>query len=182
MMSSAIFRLSPLIRITLLLLYLSLTLPLPFLAEVTNAPISSHFFWLGISIGWIILYGVLTERVILNEEGIQVSYAAWVPALFRKGWFLSWSDIKDLKPRTTGQGGIIYYLLSKNEEAYLLPMRVAGFSKLVNILQQKTSIDTTDVYPLSQPWMYGILLVFTLLLLLIDVWTITTALSGGLLV
>ncbi|MEM7726147.1 MAG: hypothetical protein AAF208_07200 [Cyanobacteria bacterium P01_A01_bin.45] len=176
------FRLSPLIRITLLSLYVSLTLPLPFLAEVTKAPIPSTWFWLGIGFGLIVLYGVLTERTILNEEGIQVSYAVWVPKLFRRGWFLPWSEIKELKPKTTGQGGIVYYFLSKNNQAYLLPMRVAGFSRLVKIVQQKTGIDTTDVYPLSQPWMYGILLIFTLLLLLVDVWTVTTALSGGLLV
>ena len=35
------FRISPLIRITLLGLYLALTLPLPFLAEFANAPHST---------------------------------------------------------------------------------------------------------------------------------------------
>ncbi|MDB9377087.1 hypothetical protein PN460_04340, partial [Nodularia sphaerocarpa CS-585A2] len=61
-------------------------------------------------------------------------------------------------------------------KAYLLPMRVAGFSRLVKIVETKTGINTTDVRPLAQPWMYLTLLVFTLLLLLIDAWTITTAL------
>ena len=35
-----VFRISPLIRITLLSLYVALTLPLPFLAEVTQASVS----------------------------------------------------------------------------------------------------------------------------------------------
>jgi hypothetical protein len=87
--------------------------------------------------------------------------------------------VKDLKPRTTGQGGIVYYFLSKEEKAYLLPMRVAGFAKLVREVQVKTGIDTTDVIPLAQPWMYLILLGFTLLLLLVDAWTITTAIALG---
>ena len=56
-------------------------------------------------------------------------------------------------------------------------MRVAGFTQLVKQVQAKTGIDTTDVRPLAQPWMYLILLIFTLLLLLIDAWTITTALA-----
>jgi len=172
--STSIFRLSPLIRITLLSLYVTLTIPLPFLAKVT-APIAPIWLWVGISIGFVALYAALSERVILDDRGIQVTYPLWVPQWFRGGWFLSWSEIKELKPRTTGQGGLVYYFLSQEGKAYLLPMRVAGFAKLVREVQAKTEIDTTDVIPLSQPWMYLILLVFTLLLLLVDAWTITTA-------
>ena len=56
-------------------------------------------------------------------------------------------------------------------------MRIAGFARLVNIVQAKTGIDTSNVYPLAQPWMYMILFVLTLLLLLVDGWTITNALT-----
>ncbi|HLO85801.1 MAG TPA: hypothetical protein VK203_12450 [Nostocaceae cyanobacterium] len=173
------FRLSPIIRITLLSLYIALTVPLPFLAEVTKAPTPPTFLWVGITIGFIGLYAVLTERVLVNDEGIQVTYPVWVPRFFRKGWSLPWSEVKQLKPRTTGQGGIVYYFLSQDGKAYLLPMRVAGFARLVNIVQTKTGIDTTDVKPLSQPWMYLILFCFTLLLLLVDAWTINTAVTLG---
>ncbi len=133
--------------------------------------------WAGISIGLVALYAVLTERVIVDDQGIQVTYPAWVPRFFRKGWILPWSEVKELKPRTTGQGGLVYYFLSQDGKAYLLPMRVAGFARLVQIVQAKTGIDTTDVRPLAQPWMYMILLGFTLLLLLVDGWTIATALT-----
>jgi len=43
----------------------------------------------------------------------------------------------------------------------------------------QTGIDMTDVRPLAQPWMYLILLALTLLLLLVDAWTITTAITHG---
>jgi hypothetical protein len=99
-----------------------------------------------------------------------------VPRLFRKGWSLPWSEIQALKPRSTGQGGLVYYLLSRSGQGYLLPMRVAGFAQLVRIVQARTGIDTRDVQMLAQPWMYLILLGFTLLLLAIDAWTIWTAL------
>jgi hypothetical protein len=56
-------------------------------------------------------------------------------------------------------------------------MRVAGFAELVRRVQAETGIDTTDVRPLAQPWMYLILLLFTVLLLAIDAWTITVALG-----
>ncbi|MBW4645414.1 MAG: hypothetical protein KME23_20890 [Goleter apudmare HA4340-LM2] len=177
--SASIFRLSPLIRMTLLSLYVALTVPLPFLAEVTAAPLPPRLLWVGISIGLVALYAVLTERVILDDQGIQVTYPTWVPGFFRKGWSLPWSEIKELKPRTTGQGGMVYYFLSQDGKAYLLPMRVAGFGQMVRQVQVKTGIDTTDISTLAQPWMYLILLGCTLLLLLIDAWTITTALSMG---
>ncbi|MEA5507114.1 hypothetical protein VB735_29275 [Halotia wernerae UHCC 0503] len=177
--STYIFRLSPLIRITLLTLYVALTAPLPFLSQVTAASTPSALLWVGIGIGFVGLYGVLTERVIVNDQEIQVTYLAWVTRFFRKGWILPWSDVKELKPRSTGQGGLIYYFLSQDGKAYLLPMRVAGFDRLVKIVEAKTGINTTDVRPLAQPWMYIILLGCTLLLLLVDGWTITTALSIG---
>ncbi|HEY9666267.1 MAG TPA: hypothetical protein V6C91_05650 [Coleofasciculaceae cyanobacterium] len=161
-------------------LFLALTIPLPFLAQVSSAPIPPVLLWAGIGLGAIALYGALSERVILDEEKIQVAYPRWVPSFFRKGWSLPWSDVKDLKMRTTGQGGLVYYFLSQSsEKAYLLPMRVVGFARLVKLVEQRTGIDTTDVRPLAQPWMYLILLGFSLLLLLSDGWVIWTALNLG---
>lgn len=175
MFEPAIFRISPLIRLTLLLLYITLTVPLPFLSEVSAAPVPPAVLWTGIGVGGLALFGVLSEQVILDEQGIQVTYPSWVPRFFRNGWSLPWAEVKALKPRTTGQGGLVYYFLSHSGQSYLLPMRVAGFAKLVRLVEAKTGIDTTDVRPLSQPWMYLILLGLTLLLLLVDVWTIVNA-------
>lgn len=176
-LETSIFRISPLIKLTLLSLYIALTVPLPFLSQATNAPIPPIFLAVGLALGAVALYAVLTERVIVTDQGIQVSYPNWVPDLFRKGWYLPWAEVKALKPRTTGQGGLVYYFLSNSGEGYLLPMRVVGFAKLVRIVQAKTGIDTTDVRPLSQPWMYLILLGCTLLLLLVDAWTISLAIA-----
>ncbi|MGB5768542.1 MAG: hypothetical protein WBM32_01530 [Crocosphaera sp.] len=176
----SVFRISPLIQITLISLYIALTIPLPFLAKVTNAPVPAIILWIGIILGLLILVGALSERVIINENQIKVVYPIWFPSFFRQGWSLNWSEIKDLKLRTTGQGGLVYYFISENlEQAYLLPMRIAGFSSLVNVVTEKTGIDTTDIRPLSQPWMYLILLVCTLFLLLMDSWTIWTAINIG---
>ncbi len=173
------FRIAPIIRITLLLLYIALTLPLPFLAEVTHQPVSPKLLWLGLAIGLGLLYGALSERVMVDDQAIRVGYAPWVPPIVRRGWILPWAEVKALKPRSTGQGGLVYYFLSQTGQGYLLPMRVAGFSRLVRYVHQKTGIDTTDVKPLAQPWMYLILLGFTLLLLLVDGWTIWTVYTQG---
>lgn len=171
-----IFKISPIVRITLASLYIALTIPLPFLADFTNSPIPSSALWVGISIGAIALYGALSERVILDDEQIKVAYPNWVPTFFRKGWSLSWQEIDKLKMRTTGQGGLVYYFTSDaSKTAYLLPMRIAGFNKMVNIITEKTGIETADIRPLSQPWMYMILFACTIVLWFFDGWAIWTA-------
>jgi hypothetical protein len=171
------FPVSPLIRLTLLSLYIVLTTPLPFLAQATAGPSLTPALWLGIVVGGGVLYATLTEQVIVDQSGIRVAYPRWVPPFFRPGWQLAWSDVKALKARTTGQGGLVYYFVSHTQQAYLLPMRVAGFARLVRRVQAETGIDTTDVKPLSQPWMYLILLSFTGLLGLVDGWTIWAAMT-----
>jgi hypothetical protein len=173
------FPISPLIRITLLGLYVTLMAPLPFLARVTKASLPAWLLWLGIGIGGLGIYTALAQSVYTDETGIQVTYPRWSRWIFRGGWHLKWDAIVALKPRSTGQGGIVYYFVDKHQQAYLLPMRIAGFARLVHQVETATAIDTGDVKPLAQPWMYGLLLVFTLILGLIDLWTITTALSLG---
>lgn len=170
------FNISPLIRITLLCLYIALTVPLPFLAKVTSTPVSPNLLWIGITLGALVIYGLLSQKVVLDQEKIQVTYPQWIPSKLFKGWSLNWNQIAALKMRTTGQGGLVYYLVTpEKDRAYLLPMRIAGFAKMVKIVEQKTGIDTTDIRPLAQPWMYFILFACTMLLWLVDGWTIWTA-------
>lgn len=173
------YRISPLIRLTLLGLYGALTAPLPFLADVTAAPVPAWGLGVGIGLGAIALWAALSQQVVLDATGIAVTYPRWVRWLLRQGWQLNWSDIRALKPRSTGQGGLVYYFVGQDEQAYLLPMRVAGFARLTAHVQERTGVDTRDVKPLAQPWMYGILLLFTLALWAIDSWTIWTALQLG---
>jgi hypothetical protein len=180
MNSSETFYISPIIRITLSLFYIALLLPLPFLAQFTGGA-SPWWMSAGIVLGMIALQGALSQRVTVDDEAIRVEYPRWFPAFLVTSWSLPWSEITALKMRSTGQGGIVYYLLSKSDAGYLLPMRIAGFARLVTVLQEKTAIDTQDVRPLAQPWMYFFLLIVTGCLLLIDMWSIWMATTQGIL-
>lgn len=172
------FNISPIIRITLLCLYPALTVPLPFLAKVTSAPVSPNLLWIGIAVGAVFIYGLLSQKVVTNEEQIKVTYPKWIPSQICQSWSLPWNKVDALKMRTTGQGGLVYYFVTpEKDRAYLLPMRIAGFAKMVKIVEEKTGIDTTDVRPLAQPWMYLILFICTMALWLVDGWTIWTAMS-----
>ena len=179
-----VFRISPLIRGSLLLLYTALMVPLPVMAGVikargTDLALSPILLAVAIGLGGVLLYGALAQRVEADGEGISVGYPPWISGLFRSRWHLSWSEVQALKPRSTGQGGIVYYFIGPNQQAYLLPMRVAGFSRLLQWVETHTELDTQDIKPLAQPWMYGVLLLLTLLLLLVDIWTVATALHPG---
>jgi hypothetical protein len=179
-----VFRISPLIRGSLLLLYTALMVPLPVMAGVikargTDLALSPILLAVAIGLGGVLLYGALAQRVEVDGEGISVGYPPWISGLFRSRWHLSWSEVQALKPRSTGQGGIVYYFIGPNQQAYLLPMRVAGFSRLLQWVETHTELDTQDIKPLAQPWMYGVLLLLTLLLLLVDIWTVATALHPG---
>ncbi len=176
-MTEQIFYISPIIRIALSLLYISLIVPLPFLAAFTHAAVSPELIWVGMGLGFIALQAALSQRVVVDDRSIRVNYPIWVPSFFVKSWSLAWSDVTALKLRTTGQGGVVYYFTNQTGQGFLLPMRVAGFNKLVQLVQKYTNIDTTDVRPLSQPWMYFALLGLTGFLLLVDTWTIWTAMS-----
>jgi hypothetical protein len=178
MIAAQTFRISPLIRITLTLFYIALLLPLPFLAQMTNGA-APEWIVVGAVLGLVALQGALSQQVIVDDRQIQVCYPRWAPSVFVKSWSLAWSEIVSLKMRTTGQGGIVYYFMDKSQQGYLLPMRIAGFAQLVAIVQARTAIDTQAVRPLSQPWMYFMLLGVTLLLMLVDFWSIWTATIQG---
>ncbi|MDA0866980.1 MAG: hypothetical protein O2890_11300 [Cyanobacteria bacterium] len=173
------FAIAPLIRITLLTFYIALTLPLPFLAAATAAPLPSPFLWAAMGVGGLGLYGALSEQVQVDADGIHVGYPFWIRWVLRRGWTLPWQRITALKPRSTGQGGLVYYLVGDDQQAYLLPMRVSGFAQLTRYIQAHTDIDLQDVKPLAQPWMYLILLGCAVLLLGVDGWVLWAAAHLG---
>jgi hypothetical protein len=180
----SVFKISPLVRVALWSLYIALLLPLPFLTRLNGGldpsiGLQNSFIWLGIAVasGGILLQMVLSEQVRLSDSGIAVHYPWWVPGPLRRDWSLDWSDIVDLKARSTGQGGLVYYLVSKNRSGFLLPMRIVGFNRMLRLIQVKTGIDTQDVKPLAQPWMYATLLGVASLLAIADLWVIHTALT-----
>jgi hypothetical protein len=178
--SSNTYRVSPLISSSILGLYLVLLIPLPVLARVTGSGVSSAWLIVGIIVGAVAITASLSERVQVDDRGIALVYPQWVPAWYRRGWQLAWSDLQKLQPRSTSQGGLVYYLVTHSGQAYLLPSRILGFAKMMVQIGERTGFDTTLVRPLAQPWMYGMLACFALLMGLVDLWVLMTAWAGNL--
>jgi hypothetical protein len=174
----AYFRVSPLVRYTLYGLLLVLVVPLPFMLLHQGKTELLPMTLLGMMLGWIALVGLMSQRVQVDETGVGVGYAPWVPQLLTKGWHLEWSAIQRIETRVTGQGGRVHYLVNGQGAWFLLPMRIAGFNRFLQLVTAKTGIDTSRVKPLAQPWMYLILLGCVGVMALVDGWVIAVALAG----
>ncbi|MCF2972570.1 hypothetical protein L1047_15345 [Synechococcus sp. Nb3U1] len=171
------FPLSPLIRYTIQALYWALVLPLPMLLSRQADPVWVGSLLVALLIGWGLLLGSLSQQVNVDDQGMRATYPAWVPAFLRQEWQVQWSDVERIEPRSTSQGGVVYYWVTQAGDCVLLPMRVAGFKRLLAEVQRHTGIQVDSLRPYVQPWMYALLGFFALLLLAWDgviallVWT-----------
>ena len=161
------FGLSPLIRFTLLSLYLALVLPLPLLAPASlRLPMAA-----GLVLGLVLVVGLLSEQVETDITGIQVRYPAWIRWLLRRGWSMPWSDIRALVPVGTSQGGTVYYLKAKDLRHQLLPQRIERFDRFLQLLQDNSDVSTAGIGRLTPPWTYQVLAFLSGLMLITEVLT-----------
>ena len=168
------FLLSPLIRFTLLMVYLALVLPLPALAP------GSLQLGLGIAAvgGLVLVSALLSEQVVVNETGIQVGYPGWCQWLFRRGWSLQWEAIRGLVPVGTSQGGTVYYFTTHDQRHQLLPQRLENFSHFLALVQRHSGVDTSRIGRLTPPWTYQLLAALATLMLMAELATALALQSG----
>jgi len=151
--ATAIFPMAPLIRLTLISLYLALVLPLPVLAPTEL----QGWLWAALPLGLSLILALVSERVELSDGGIRVGHPAWCRWLLRRGWQLEWDAITGLTPVATSQGGRVFYVRTKEGSAYLLPQRVQAFEVFLSRFSQHTGLDTSSIGRISPPWTYQLL-------------------------
>ena len=168
------FRLSPLIRFTLLSLYAALVLPLPLLAP------AGLRLWMvvGLLAGLVLVLGLLSEQVETDDDGIRVRYPAWIRWLLRRGWVMRWQDIRALVPVGTSQGGTVYYLKATDLRHQLLPQRIERFDRFLQLLSERTIVKTAGIGRLTPPWTYQVLAVISAGMVLMEA-TAAFAISNG---
>ncbi len=152
---------APLIRLTLLLLYFALALPLPLLAEPgLRLPLALAFL-----LGLLLVSAATSEQVVLDGKGIRVGHPAWCAWLLRRGWSLDWSAVTGLTPVGTSQGGRVFYVRSAGGGAHLLPQRVARFEDFLARFGRESGLEMAEVGRLTPPWTYQLLALLSGLLL-----------------
>ena len=168
------FLLSPLIRFTLLAVYLALVLPLPALAP------TSLQVWLVVAagLGLVLIAALLSEQVLVNEAGIQVGYPAWCHWMLQRGWILQWHEIRGLVPVRTSQGGTVHYLKTHDQRHQLLPQRLENFSHFLALVQRHSGVETSRIGRLTPPWTYQLLAALATLMLTAELTTALALQSG----
>lgn len=169
------YRMAPLIRGTLVLLYLVLVLPLLPLAPPELRPFLSAVLPLGL----VVVLAISSERVQLDPDGISVRHPLWCQWVLRRGWQLAWSDIKALTPVATSQGGRVYYVRDALGSAYLLPQRVNDFDDFLACFSRQTGLETASIGRISPPWTYQLLAVLCSLMLVAELAVGLWMLHGG---
>ena len=147
------FGLSPLIRFTLLSLYVALVLPLPVMAPQALRPLMVGALILGL----VLVVGLLSEQVEADAAGLRVSYPSWIRWLLRRSWSMQWDDIRALVPVGTSQGGTVYYLKVVDCRHQLLPQRIERFDLFLDVLNERSSVSTKGIGRLTPPWTYQVL-------------------------
>ncbi len=153
------YPMAPLIRFTLLTLYLALVLPLPVLAP---PPLRLPLL-LAVPSGLLLVLAITSERVELDDRELRVGHPPWCSWLLRRGWSLPWNRITALTPVTTSQGGKVYYVRSgaaagdTSGPAWLLPQRVARFDDFLARFSTATGLPTGTIGRISPPWTYRLL-------------------------
>jgi hypothetical protein len=157
----ACYPMAPLIRFTLVSLYLALAAPLPWLAPPPLQPA----LVLALVLGLLLVWAVSSEQVQLDADQIRVGHPAWCAWLLRRGWQLPWKAITAITPVATSQGGRVFYLRS-GEQALLLPQRIDRFPEFLQRFSQETGLDTSTIGRISPPWTYQLLAGLSALMLL----------------
>ena len=174
------YPMAPLIRFTLLGLYLALVVPLPLLAP---QPLRFPLLLAAIA-GLLLVVAITSERVELDGQELLVGHPPWCAWLLRRGWRLPWSRITALTPVTTSQGGQVYYVRSaatstatatstttevgRSHESWLLPQRVAHFDDFLERFSSATGLSTDGIGRISPPWTYQLLALLSALLLMAE--------------
>jgi hypothetical protein len=146
---------APLIRFTLISLYLALVLPLPLLAPAEL----QTWLWAALPLGLVLILALVSEQVELSAAGIRVGHPTWCAWLLRRGGQRSWNQISGLTPVATSQGGRVFYVRTENGSAYLLPQRVQAFEEFLGQFSRQSGLDTSSIGRISPPWTYQLLAV-----------------------
>jgi hypothetical protein len=157
----ATYPMAPLIRLTLVGLYLALAAPLPWLAP----PPLQLPLWLALGLGLLLVWTITSEQVRLDHDAICVGHPPWCGWLLRRGWQVPWPAITAIVPVATSQGSRVFYLRC-GKQALLLPQRIARFPEFLERFQQETGLDTSGIGRISPPWTYQLLAILTGVMLL----------------
>ena len=150
------------VKISLISLYLALTIPLPFIS-IEKLKIPSIIIF---ALGLYLIINITSDYVETSNNKISYKTSFISKFLGKKNWEISWKDIKLIKSLPTSQGSKVYYFNTFQGENFLVPQRVENFEKFLLIVSSNTGIDINEISYISPLWTYKLLTLLSVLMII----------------
>ena len=111
------------VKISLISLYIALTVPIPFISS-EKLKIPSLLFFL---VGLFLIINLTSDYVETCEKKISYSTSLISRLLGKKNWEIFWEEIKSIKSFPTSQGSKVFYFSNEKGKNLLIPQRIENF-------------------------------------------------------
>ena len=150
------------VKISLISLYLALTIPIPFISIDKLRIISITTFFLGL----FFIFNITSDYVETCNNKISYKTSFISKVLGRKNWEIAWKDIKSIKSLPTSQGSKVYYFNTHEGNNFLFPQRLENFEKFLSIIYKNTNINISELSYISPLWTYKLLTVLSVAMII----------------
>ena len=150
------------VKISLISLYLALTIPLPFISNERLKILSIILFFLGL----FLIFNITNDYVETSSKKITYKSSFLSKTIGKKNWEIFWTDIKYIKSLPTSQGSNVYYFVTNKDDNYVLPQRLENFEKFLLLITEKTGFNIESFSYISPLWTYRLLTFLSLLMIL----------------
>ena len=149
------------VKSSLIILYLALTIPIPFISIDKLKILSITAFVLGLYL----IINITSDYVETCNNKISYKTSFISRTLGRKNWEIFWKDIKLIESLPTSQGSKVFYFNTKEGDNFLIPQRVENFEKFLLIVSKNTGIATNELSYISPLWTYKLLTFLSVLMI-----------------
>ena len=151
------------VKSSLIFLYLSLTIPIPFVSSDKLKIVSTIFFFLGL----FFIINLTNDYVETSDKKIYYKVSFFSNIFGKKNWEIFWKDIKLIKSLPTSQGSKVYYFTLNNEENYLVPQRIENLEEFISLIREKTNLvfEANQIDRISPLWTYKLLTLLSALMI-----------------
>ena len=150
------------VRCSLISLYLSLTIPIPFVSSDNFKILSIITFVFGL----FLIINITNDYVITCDKKISYKTSFVSKILGKKNWEIFWKDIKLVKSFSTSQGSKVHYFITTKDQSFLLPQRIENFERFLSIVENKTKLNINEINYISPLWTYKILTYLSFLMII----------------
>ena len=150
------------VKSSLIMLYLALTLPIPFFSSKDLKIFALLAFFFGL----ILIISVTNDYVLTSDMKISYKTSFISNILGKKDWEIFWKDIKLIKSLPTSQGSKVHYFISIKDESFLLPQRIENLNEFVQIVSKRTNLKVDELSYISPLWTYKVLTFLSVLMIM----------------